>query len=94
MDLIGKFLKTAREKAALTQAQVAKSLSYSSAQFVSNWERGIALPPLNQLPRLAEIYRIPPKAFLEILHDYQEELLKLQKRVLTETFKARFPRAF
>ena len=53
VKIIGKFLKEKRTKAGLTQQEVALGLSYDTAQFVSNWERGISLPPLVALPKLA-----------------------------------------
>lgn len=39
-------LKQAREKSGLSQSELAKKLGYTSAQFVSNWERGVCtIPP-------------------------------------------------
>jgi transcriptional regulator with XRE-family HTH domain len=52
------FLKISREKVGLTQADVARSLGYSTAQFVSNWERGLSYPPLKSLRTLAKIYKV------------------------------------
>lgn len=52
---IGTFLKSRRIERGLTQAELAKALGYSSPQFVSNWERGLCLPPLNIAPILVEI---------------------------------------
>lgn len=93
LKIVGRFLKAARQKAGLTQQEVARCLSYSSSQFVSNWERGASLPPLDTMPRLAELFKVSPRSFLEILHRYQDELLKLQKRELVDIFKEAFPRA-
>ncbi|HEX7674057.1 MAG TPA: helix-turn-helix transcriptional regulator [Bdellovibrio sp.] len=52
------FLKRKRTDAKLTQGQVAEILGYTSPQFVSNWERGLAYPPIETLKRLAKIYGI------------------------------------
>ena len=84
--IVGSFLKTAREKAGLTQFQVASRLRYSTAQFVSNWERGVSLPPLDALRRLTDILRISPKALVETLCHYQDELLRLRKREILKCF--------
>lgn len=52
------FLKSKRNTAGISQGAVAKKLGYSSPQFVSNWERGLAEPPLKTLRKLAEIYNV------------------------------------
>lgn len=46
---VGKHLKELREKSKMTQREVSDALGYSSAQFISNFERGIALPPLKKM---------------------------------------------
>lgn len=53
---LGKNLKDCRNKAGLTQKNVADRLGYSSAQFISNFERGIAAPPVKRIRVLAKIY--------------------------------------
>lgn len=85
--LVGTFLKEARETARLTQGEVAKSLSYSSPQFISNWERGVSLPPMDILPRLAVMFEVKPRKLIDRLGSYQGELLKLQKRQLVNIFR-------
>ena len=84
---VGHFLKSAREKSGLTQHDVARSLHYSTPQFVSNWERGISLLPLDVLPKLSEVLQMSSKQLLDSLHRYQDELLKLRKRELSNIFK-------
>ena len=87
--LVGRFLKEAREESELTQHDVAKKLAYSSPQFVSNWERGVSLPPLDMLPRLATMFSVQPKKVIRVMNEYQDELLTLQKRNLSFIFKKR-----
>lgn len=53
---VGKILKDQRELRNLTQAQVAKLLGYKSAQFVSNWERGLAFPPIKHVKKICRLY--------------------------------------
>lgn len=86
VKIIGKFLKDKRSKAGLTQHEVALGLEYDTAQFVSNWERGISLPPLVALPRLASMYKVPAKEFIEIMCEYQEQVLKRTKRHMQALF--------
>jgi transcriptional regulator with XRE-family HTH domain len=73
---LGKFLKDAREKAALTQNQVANKLGYSSPQFVSNIERGISVAPLKTISRMVSIYKVSADPVIRIILDSQSELLR------------------
>ena len=88
--LVGEFLKSSREKAGFTQLALARELGYTSAQFISNWERGIAMPPMVNLPELTRILAVPPKQMLEVLYKYQESFLALEKERLAKVFTARF----
>jgi transcriptional regulator with XRE-family HTH domain len=81
-NIVGSFVKAMRLRAALTQDELARKLSYSSAQFVSNWERGISLPPLDILAKLCVVCRTSPDDLVDVLYSYQEEVLKVQKREL------------
>lgn len=67
ITLLSDFLREKRIQANLSQMDVAKKLGYTSAQFVSNWERGLSNPPIATLRRLSEIYRIPPDDLYEII---------------------------
>lgn len=53
---LGTFLAEARQAAGFTQREVAAKLQYSSAQFISNFERGISRPPLLKLRFLLNLY--------------------------------------
>ena len=63
------FLKKARQASGVSQMEVAVKLGYQSSQFVSNWERGRGMPPVQVLQTLAALYRVPEdkmfKAYLE-----------------------------
>ncbi len=52
------YLRSAREKAGMTQIEVATKLGYSTSQFVSNWERGRSAPPMNALRPLSKMYKV------------------------------------
>lgn len=84
---VGVVLKAAREKAGLTQGDVAERLHYTTPQFVSNWERGISLPPLDVLPKLTDVLDVSPRLLVESLHRYQDEVTKLRKKELQDLFK-------
>lgn len=66
---VGKMLKKRRIELGIQQMDIAKKLGYGSAQFISNWERGISNPPPKVIKRLAKILEIDP----EIIYDEIEQ---------------------
>lgn len=64
---IARLLKKKRIEAGLTQSEVADMLGYTSSQFISNWERGLAKPPAFMLKSLAKIYKMDAKVLLDML---------------------------
>lgn len=65
-EKLGKFLKAQRKAAGVTQRQIAEALGYSSAQFISNWERGISQPPLESLEQLAKLIKVDARKLLRM----------------------------
>ena len=65
-ESIGRYIRQCREKSGRTQAEIAKALGYSTAQFVSNWERGLSVPPFAALPRLNSLIRLNVKNFINL----------------------------
>lgn len=63
------FLKEKRVAAGLTQSQVARKLGYSSPQFVSNWERGLANPPVFVLKEITKMYKVNADQMFNLLVD-------------------------
>ncbi|MBX3039603.1 MAG: helix-turn-helix transcriptional regulator [Bdellovibrionaceae bacterium] len=74
------FLREARIEAGLSQIEVAKALGYSTSQFISNWERELAAPPVKILKRLGKLYSISSDRLLEMLIEQSEETLRRQFR--------------
>lgn len=67
---LAQVLHDLRMDAGLTQAQVSEYLGYSTAQFVSNWERGLSAPPVNILKRISLLYKVDAETlFQEVLKD-------------------------
>jgi transcriptional regulator with XRE-family HTH domain len=60
-------LKKARAKAGLSQREVSNALGYSTAQFISNWERGVSTPPVSGIHRIARVYGIAAQELFEHL---------------------------
>jgi transcriptional regulator with XRE-family HTH domain len=51
---IGVMIKNARTAKDITQRQLAEELGYTTPQFVSNFERSLALPPPRKLKQIAK----------------------------------------
>ncbi len=64
---LGQFLCELRLKKDLSQREVSQKLGYSSAQFISNFECGIAPPPLAKLKALVKIYDAPIEKVLDLI---------------------------
>jgi transcriptional regulator with XRE-family HTH domain len=77
---LGEFLREQRVKAGLTQRDVSVALGYSSAQFISNFERGIAAPPLKKMKILARLYKMPIDQVVNLVID-------AERAILTEALK-------
>ncbi len=65
MRTLSDYLKQKRMDSGLSQLDVAKTLGYSSPQFVSNWERGLVSPPLETIATLIDLYKIPSHEVIE-----------------------------
>ena len=86
---LGDFLRKCRDFQGMTQRYVADQLGYSTPQFISNWERGLASPPPEVLPAIIKIYDIPPLKLVDAIHEYREAWLQCQKRNLLQLVNAR-----
>jgi transcriptional regulator with XRE-family HTH domain len=84
---VGRFLRTKRLAVGLTQWDVARALAYTTAQFVSNWERGVSLPPVTVLAKLAKILRLDPNELVDVLITYQEKSLRLYRKKLASAVR-------
>ncbi|MCM2281688.1 MAG: helix-turn-helix domain-containing protein [Bdellovibrionaceae bacterium] len=69
------FLKKKRIDAGLTQSEVANELGYSSPQFISNWERGLANPPVFILRNLTKLYKVSSdEMFNKLMQEVERDL--------------------
>lgn len=77
-ELIGKFLKELREEKALTQIQLSNALEgiYSDA-LISKWERGLSVPIIDDLKKLAKYYNV---SIDEILNGARYEEVNFEKK--------------
>ena len=61
---LGKNLKAARINCNLTQEEVSKTL-YVSQQTISNWEKEISTPDINNLVKISELYHVSIESLLK-----------------------------
>lgn len=73
---LGSFLKTKRELAEISQVDLAKKLGYSSSQFVSNWERGLATPPLKSLAKICDLLDVDTKEIMDLVLNQTRAMLQ------------------
>jgi transcriptional regulator with XRE-family HTH domain len=66
---IGKIIRASRKAEAISQLTLANKLGYTSAQFVSQFERGIAGVPVEKLGIISKILKIPLRYFVQIHAD-------------------------
>lgn len=64
---VGSFLQRHRQAAGISQAKLAVKLGYSSPQFISNWERGLALPPNKVLRKLIRVLQLHPQDLISAI---------------------------
>lgn len=59
-----KFLKEARNKAKVTQAELGTAMGYTSChQYISNWERAVCPPPLHTIRIILDRLNASPALF-------------------------------
>lgn len=81
--ILGDYLYEKRLAKGITQGDLATVLGYTSPQFVSNWERGLAKPPLETLKKMIKMLDLDVDELLTILMKMEEE--RLRKRIFGET---------
>lgn len=73
---LGALVREYRQKANMTQLDLAQKLGYDSTQFVSLFERGLSKVPFNVLGQLVIILGIPEKRIMKTLLDAYENEVK------------------
>ncbi len=74
--ILGDYLYEKRLAKEITQGDLATALGYASPQFVSNWERGLAKPPLETLKKLIKMLDLDVDELLTILMKMEERRLR------------------
>lgn len=88
-EIIGKNLTTLRLESRMTQAELAEKLNYTDKS-VSKWENGDAMPPVDTLKNLADLYGVtldylvtenPDEGFRDNIYSAKEN--NLNKLIIT-----------
>lgn len=79
----GRKLKKMRQHAKISQNQLAIELGYTTAQFVSNWERGLISPPIETLKTLEKLFETD----LEVYDAWADHMNAKMQRHLTSWSK-------
>lgn len=66
MTTTGKFIQERRAKLGMSQLDLAKALKLSSAQFISNVERGQCSLSPNRILRVSKILKTNPSVFIKM----------------------------
>lgn len=75
MNRAGKLIKERRLKKNITQWELAYDLGLSTAQFISNIERGRAPLPAKYIPKLSSCLKVSAKTLMEAnIKDYYEKM--------------------
>lgn len=75
-SVFGVFLKQKRVEAGLSQKEVADKLNYGSGQFISDWERGLANPPLKVVRKLAKMYSVTDDVIFNLMLEATIEVMR------------------
>lgn len=72
---VNKYLRAKRIESGVTQAVAARKIGHSTAQYISNLERGLCEPSIEMAFVLNGIYGASPRALKEfMLTTYQKQL--------------------
>jgi transcriptional regulator with XRE-family HTH domain len=79
---IGRIIKTLRRKRDMTQTEMADALNLASST-ISNWEHGRRLPSIDELKRIASLFKVSLNVF-HVDHGTSEEHVNVNKDIATQ----------
>lgn len=72
----GEFFRKSREAQGLSQKQIAKVLGFSSGQYISMLECGLARPPVRKLHEMSIVYKVPLQKLVSITRTIQNSRME------------------
>jgi transcriptional regulator with XRE-family HTH domain len=85
---LGKELRDMRLALNLTQRDVSTALGYTTAQFISNWERNVSQPPVEALKILAKLYGVSPQSIVRLIFEHRQQQLEQDKKAALKAVKS------
>ena len=73
---LGLFLKKKRVSAGLTQRNVARHFDFTTAQYISLWERGVSAPSLIALKELVRLYEMDREEVISLFESNLHRILR------------------
>ena len=73
---VAQFLRSVRIKKDITQIDAARSLGHSTAQYISNFERGLCEPSVEMALKLCEFYGVTKRELYDLMMENYQEALK------------------
>lgn len=70
-----KYFREKRLEAGFTQSELARVLGFTSAQIVSNWERGVCAPPMASLKPMIRFLKLDPIEVTDIITEENRRFL-------------------
>lgn len=84
-EATGELLKMFRTRAELTQTEVAAKLKIH-VQYVSNWERGLCLPPAHASLAIAKLYKLPNASKVALTETLKLDVTLIYKKAYSGLF--------
>ena len=85
--MFGEKLRKLREKAGLTQKELAEMLGHSSNSYISDIEKGVFLPSKEKLRKIAKALGVPFKELEDMLFEEKLKELGIEEKELLELFR-------
>ena len=79
MKQLGEMLKSMREKAGLSQRDVASKMGYTTPQSISNVERSSSYLPIKDLKKISELYNTDTNYLFECVRD--AKIVKMREKI-------------
>ena len=79
-NMLGKFIRTKREEARLSQKQFAEQL-FVTESAVSKWERGVNYPDITMISDICRVLNISEKELITASDDTAYRQMKKQERL-------------
>ncbi len=93
-ETLSNYLHQKRSAKNITQSNLASVLGYTSPQFISNWERGLAKPPFDTLRKMIKILDLDVDVLVTILVKMEEKRIRayIYGEIKTSSRKKRRPK--